>query len=48
MNRLIILSRALPTPDPVRTVGYTPIRLAMPGLAALRESAAAIAAVIVK
>jgi predicted dienelactone hydrolase len=31
MNRLITLSRALPTPDPELTVAYTPIRLEMPG-----------------
>jgi predicted dienelactone hydrolase len=31
MNRLITLSRALPTPDPALTVAYTPIRLQMPG-----------------
>jgi predicted dienelactone hydrolase len=31
MNRLIDLSRALPTPDPALTVAYTPIRLEMPG-----------------
>lgn len=31
MNRLITLSRALPTPDPALTVAYTPIRLEMPG-----------------
>jgi hypothetical protein len=31
MNRLINLSRALPTPDPALTVAYTPIRLEMPG-----------------
>ncbi len=31
MNRLITLSRALPTPEPQITVAYTPIRLAMPG-----------------
>jgi predicted dienelactone hydrolase len=31
MNRLITLSRALPTPDPELTVAYTPIRLQMPG-----------------
>lgn len=31
MNRLINLSRALPTPDPTLTVAYTPIRLNMPG-----------------
>ena len=31
MNRLISLSRALPTPEPEITVAYTPIRLPMPG-----------------
>jgi predicted dienelactone hydrolase len=31
MNRLINLSRALPTPDPTLTVAYTPIRLEMLG-----------------
>lgn len=31
MNRLIALSRALPTPEPEVTVSYTPIRLPMPG-----------------
>lgn len=31
MNRLINLSRALPTPEPTLTVAYTPIRLEMPG-----------------
>ncbi|TVU89120.1 alpha/beta hydrolase family protein [Vreelandella titanicae] len=31
MNRLINLSRALPTPDPALTVAYTPICLKMPG-----------------
>ena len=31
MNRLIKLSRVLPTPAPVLTVAYTPIRLEMPG-----------------
>lgn len=31
MNRLINLSRALPTPDPALTVAYTPIRLEMLG-----------------
>ncbi len=31
MNRLINLSRTLPTPDPTLTVAYTPIRLNMPG-----------------
>lgn len=31
MNRLINLSRALPTPDPAMTVAYTPICLEMPG-----------------
>ncbi|WP_127105211.1 alpha/beta hydrolase family protein [Pararhodobacter zhoushanensis] len=31
MNRLITLSRALPTPEPEITVAYTPIRLPMPG-----------------
>lgn len=31
MNRLITLSRALPTPDPALTVAYSPIRLQMPG-----------------
>ncbi|CAM3466509.1 alpha/beta fold hydrolase [Paracoccus nototheniae] len=31
MNRLIKLSRILPAPDPALTVGYTPIRLEMPG-----------------
>lgn len=31
MNRLINLSRALPTPEPALTVAYTPIRLEMPG-----------------
>lgn len=31
MNRMITLSRALPTPDPALTVAYTPIRLQMPG-----------------
>ncbi len=31
MNRLINLSRALPTPDPALTVAYTPIRLELPG-----------------
>ncbi|MEQ9815517.1 MAG: chlorophyllase [Azospirillaceae bacterium] len=31
MNRLITLSRALPTPDPALTVAYTPINLDMPG-----------------
>jgi len=31
MNRLINLSRNLPTPDPALTVAYTPIRLEMPG-----------------
>lgn len=31
MNRLINLSRVLPTPAPVLTVAYTPIRLEMPG-----------------
>jgi predicted dienelactone hydrolase len=31
MNRLITLSRALPTPDPALTVAYTPIRLEMHG-----------------
>lgn len=31
MNRLITLSRALPTPDPTLTVAYTPIRLDMAG-----------------
>ena len=35
MNRLIDLSRALPTPDPALTVAYTPIRLEMPGRQAL-------------
>lgn len=30
MNRLIDLSRALPTPEPALTVAYTPIRLKMP------------------
>ncbi|TQS73915.1 dienelactone hydrolase [Rhodobacteraceae bacterium] len=30
MNRLISLSRALPTPEPDLTVAYTPIRLPMP------------------
>ncbi len=35
MNRLITLSRALPTPDPALTVAYTPIRLEMPGRQAL-------------
>ncbi|PAU78345.1 alpha/beta hydrolase family protein [Halomonas salipaludis] len=30
MNRLINLSRVLPTPEPALTVAYTPIRLAMP------------------
>ncbi|RUO31858.1 dienelactone hydrolase [Aliidiomarina sedimenti] len=30
MNRLINLSRALPTPEPAMTVAYTPIRLEMP------------------
>lgn len=31
MNRLITLSRALPTPEPEITVAYTPILLPMPG-----------------
>jgi predicted dienelactone hydrolase len=31
MNRLITLSRVLPTPEPEITVAYTPIRLPMPG-----------------
>ncbi|WMS45263.1 dienelactone hydrolase (plasmid) [Acuticoccus sp. MNP-M23] len=31
MNRLITLSRALPTPEPEITVAYTPIKLPMPG-----------------
>jgi predicted dienelactone hydrolase len=31
MNRLITLSRELPTPEPEITVAYTPIRLPMPG-----------------
>ena len=31
MNRLITLSRALPTPEPEITVAYTPIRLPMAG-----------------
>ena len=31
MNRLIDASRALPTPDPQRTVAYTPITLPMEG-----------------
>jgi len=31
MNRLIDLSRALPTPDPALTVAYTPICLELPG-----------------
>lgn len=31
MNRLIDLSRALPTPDPALTVAYTPICLEIPG-----------------
>jgi predicted dienelactone hydrolase len=31
MNRLITLSRDLPTPEPEITVAYTPIRLPMPG-----------------
>jgi predicted dienelactone hydrolase len=31
MNRLITLSRALPTPEPEITVAYTPIQLPMPG-----------------
>lgn len=31
MNRLINLSKKLPTPDPSLTVAYTPIRLEMPG-----------------
>lgn len=31
MNRLITLSRALPTPEPAITVAYTPIRLPMAG-----------------
>lgn len=31
MNRLIDLSRALPTPEPGLTVAYTPICLALPG-----------------
>jgi hypothetical protein len=31
MNRLINLSRPLPTPDPDVTVAFTPIRLEMPG-----------------
>ncbi|MCE8037410.1 alpha/beta fold hydrolase [Halomonas sp. MCCC 1A11062] len=35
MNRLINLSRALPTPEPTLTVAYTPIRLEMPGRQAL-------------
>lgn len=30
MNRLIHLTRALPTPEPVLTIAYTPIRLSMP------------------
>ena len=31
MNRLINLSRALPTPEPALTVAYTPLSLPMPG-----------------
>jgi predicted dienelactone hydrolase len=31
MNRLITLSRNLPTPEPALTVAYTPIRLQLPG-----------------
>jgi predicted dienelactone hydrolase len=31
MNRLINLSRALPTPEPALTVAYTPIHIGMPG-----------------